>query len=194
MTTPAAHTWRAARALKRLGAKQVMIVQPAGPEAPKREDAADLSESECRVRIMEAIDWVAPSPNQDEEESLKAHTLGELYSLYDEWERQPWVWEGILPASSLSLIVGKSETGKSTIICGSINAIAKGLSFFGRMCRQGRVLYLAADPGSEFVAARTFGRLGLNPQDEVRTVIGALVGRRDGFRNCGESSPTSSLY
>jgi hypothetical protein len=122
-----------------------------------------------------------PAPSEGQDEPLRAYSLQELYAHHDEWERQPWVWEGILPSSSLSLIVGKSETGKSTIICGLIHAIAKGLTFFGRSCQKGRVLYLAADPGSEFVAARTFRRLGLDPQDEVRTVIGALVGRKDGW-------------
>jgi hypothetical protein len=158
-------------------------------------DLKDLDDNECEgiYAVVAKKAWaerpqvpaIAPAgagvPYEDREEPLKAHTLGELYTLYDEWERQPWIWDGILPSSSLSLIVGKSETGKSTIICGLIHAIAKGLNFFGRACRKGRVLYLAADPGSEFVAARTFRRLGLDPQDEVRTVIGALVGRRDGF-------------
>jgi hypothetical protein len=111
-----------------------------------------------------------PAPK---EEQIKALGLAELYGVIDEWDRRPWVWDGILPHSSLSLITGKSETGKSTLIYALIYSIVKGLPFFGRDCEQGRVLYLAGDPMSEIVAGKTFRNLGLD--DGVIVVPDALV-------------------
>src|SRR6266851_472049 len=117
-----------------------------------------------------------------EDEILKPLNLGQLYDLCDEWDRQPWVWDGILPHSSLSLIVGKSETGKSTIIYALLYAVVKGLTFFGRQCEQGRVLYLAGDPMSEVVAGKTFRGLGLDRDDGVMVLPGALASNPSGLK------------
>jgi hypothetical protein len=114
---------------------------------------------------------------------LKMLDLGQLYDLVDEWDRQPWVWEGILPRASLSLIVGKSETGKSTLLYRLIYCIIRGLDFFGRKCEQGRVLYLAGDPISEVVAGKTFRDMGLARTDALRVVPGALVGSPTGMKD-----------
>jgi hypothetical protein len=115
----------------------------------------------------------AAAPTQEPEEKISALHLKQLYRIIDEWDRQPWVWDGILPHSSLSLIVGKSETGKSTDIYSLIYAIVSGLPFFGRQCEEGRVIYLAGDPMSEFVAGKTFRALGL--EDGVIVIPDALV-------------------
>lgn len=112
-------------------------------------------------------------PDKEPEEKISALNLTQLYSLIDEWERRPWVWDGILPHSSLSLIVGKSETGKSTLIYSLIYALVTGTDFFGRQCEQGRVVYLAGDPMSEVVAGKIFRSLGL--EDGVTVVPDALV-------------------
>jgi len=112
----------------------------------------------------------------DPELVLTPLKLGALYELLDKWLEIPWVWQGILPHGSLSLLVGKSESGKSTFVYALIYSIIRGLEFLGRTCEKGRVLYLAGDPASEFVAAQTFRSLGLDPEEEVLTLRGALVG------------------
>lgn len=119
-------------------------------------------------------------PETPEGDVIKALHLPDLYKMIDEWDRQPWVWQGILPHSSLSLIVGKSETGKSTLIYALIYAVVMGLKFFGRLCEQGRVLYLAGDPMSEIVAGKTFRELGL--EGNVVVVPDALVMHKDGIQ------------
>jgi hypothetical protein len=118
---------------------------------------------------------------EEEQEPLKPLGLGALYDLVDEWDRQPWIWDQILPQSSLSLIVGKSETGKSTLIYRLIYAIVRGEDFLGRRCEKGRVLYLAGDPVSEVVAGKTLKQLGLERTDDVRVVPGALVAQKNGM-------------
>jgi len=117
-----------------------------------------------------------PPVNIDPELVLKPLDLGALYAIYAEWQKVPWVWQGILPHGSLSLLVGKSESGKSTLVYALIYAIIKGLNFFGRECERGRVLYLAGDPASEYVAAQTFQALGLEEHEGILTLRGALVG------------------
>lgn len=112
-------------------------------------------------------------PKEEPEQKITALNLDQLYSVIDEWDRKPWVWDGILPHSSLSIIVGKSETGKSTDIYSLIYAIVTGAELFGRQCERGRVVYLAGDPMSEVVAGRMFRSLGLG--EGVLVVPDALV-------------------
>ncbi len=138
----------------------------------------ELSTEEREASLAVVLDGFWPPVKQlllpeTNEDKIKPLTLDQLYGVIDEWDRRPWVWDGILPHSSLSLIVGKSETGKSTLIYALIYSIVKGLDFFGRQCEQGRVLYLAGDPMSEIVAGKTFRNLGL--EDGVIVVPDALV-------------------
>lgn len=114
--------------------------------------------------------------NIDPDHVLRPLGLGKLYELYAEWKQRPWVWAGILPRGSLSLFVGKSESGKSTLVYALIYCIIRGLEFLGRLCEPGRVLYLAGDPASEWVAAETFAALGLTQDDPVMVLCDALVG------------------
>jgi hypothetical protein len=114
----------------------------------------------------------------DPELLLKPLGLGALYDLFEAWQKQAWVWEGILPHGSLSLLVGKSESGKSTLVCALIYCIIRGLKFLGRQCERGPVLYLAGDPASEYVAAGTFQTLGLDPSDGITVIRESLVGNR----------------
>jgi hypothetical protein len=160
-----------------------------GLAAGKLNPLPDLNETEldeemqaaARAAVKEFVELYGPKPKadprQDEEEEyskINALNLDQLYQVIDEWDRQPWVWSGILPHSSLSLIVGKSETGKSTLIYSLIYSIVTGTEFLGRQCEQGRVLYLAGDPMSEIVAGKIFRELGLSG-DVVRVVPDALV-------------------
>lgn len=115
-----------------------------------------------------------PAEEIDPDLILRPLDLTALYTMLDEWLKVPWVWQGILPHGSLSLLVGKSESGKSTFVYALIYCIVNGLTFLGRLCEKGRVLYLAGDPASEFVAAQTFRALGLT--DDVLVIRGALVG------------------
>jgi hypothetical protein len=118
----------------------------------------------------------APALSQEQGEPLRTLTLGALYDMSEEWKTRPWVWEGILPHNSLSMLVGKSESGKSTFIYALIYSIVTGQKFLGRQCEQGRVLYIAGDPASEFVAAETFARLGLGRDAGVLVIAGSLIG------------------
>jgi len=147
----------------------------------------ELSESELdeelrrlALSVVKAFrdDYAVPE-KEPEEDKISALHLTQLYDVIDQWDRQPWVWDGILPHSSLSLIVGKSETGKSTLIYSLIYAIVTGSDFFGRRCEQGRVLYLAGDPMSEIVAGKTFRALGLT--EGVVVIPDALVMHRTGM-------------
>lgn len=154
----------------------------AGQLNPLPELSVTELEEQLQVVALEAVkDFraahtkkaAATPPQQEPEAKINPLTLKQLYEVIDQWEARPWVWQGILPHSSLSLIVGKSETGKSTLIYSLIHAIVTGGEFFGRECEQGRVVYLAGDPMSEVVAGKMFRALGL--EESVIVVPDALV-------------------
>ena len=115
----------------------------------------------------------AAPPQEPPEEKISVLRLSQLYSIIDEWDRRPWVMDGVLPHSSVSIIVGKSETGKSTDVYSLTYHVVTGTEFFGRQCERGRVIYLAGDPMSEVVAGKTFRALGL--EDDVMVIPDALV-------------------
>ena len=168
------HMEMVSSALQRLGTNDLRQID--WRDAPLRGDAADYAGD-----VDALID--AAEESELDQPRMKPLGLGELYDLVDEWDRQPWVWEGILPRSSLSLIVGKSESGKSTLIYRLIHAIVKGTELFGRRCEGGRVLYLAGDPVSEIVAGKTFRELGLDREDAIKVVPGALVSSPTGMED-----------
>lgn len=116
-----------------------------------------------------------------EDETLRVFDMGETYDVLEEFERRPWIWQGILPHKSLSLLVGKSESGKSTIAYGLIYSILRGISYFGRKCEAGRVLYLAADAASELVLAKTMRGLGVGREEGLKIVAGSLAMYKDGL-------------
>lgn len=56
-----------------------------------------------------------------------------------------WLWEGILPAGGLSLLVAKPKVGKTTLAFNLALAVAGGKDFLGRMTKQFPVVYLALE-------------------------------------------------
>jgi hypothetical protein len=153
-----------------------------------------LTETDVDDEMQRIVDAYVPVPAErvpavveDDEDEVelppKVLSLGQVYDLVDEWDRQPWIWDKILPHASLSLISGKAESGKSTLIYGLIYAIVKGEEFLGRRCQRGPVLYLAGDPVSEIVAGKTFKAMGLmDGEDPIHVVAGALVGHANGIK------------
>jgi hypothetical protein len=56
-----------------------------------------------------------------------------------------WLWEGILPAGGLSLLVAKPKVGKTTLAFNLALAVAGGRDFLGRKAKQSPVVYLALE-------------------------------------------------
>ncbi len=56
-----------------------------------------------------------------------------------------WIWEGILPAGGLSLVVAKPKVGKTTLALNLAIAISRGQPFLGKKTQQGAVVYLALE-------------------------------------------------
>jgi hypothetical protein len=56
-----------------------------------------------------------------------------------------WLWEGILPAGGLSLLVAKPKVGKTTLAFNLAVAVASGREFLGRRTNQSPVIYLALE-------------------------------------------------
>jgi hypothetical protein len=170
---PAASTWRAPRALKRRGAKQIMMVETA--KGPKGEDAADVNEFECRARVMAAIDWVEPVEGVKNESQN-----GNIPALLIPWEtrdravvaneaylKRTAVVDKLMYTSSVSMVTGGKHAGKSTLVRWLAICVAKGIPFLGREVTQGPVFYIASE--DETMAARQeLLRLGWNQDDPLR--------------------------
>lgn len=71
----------------------------------------------------------------------KLITISELMKLPD----QEWLIEGLLPAQGLCLIYGEPGGGKSFVALDLACRVAMGVSWQGRQCRTGDVIYLAAE-------------------------------------------------
>lgn len=78
-----------------------------------------------------------------------------------------WVVDGIF--SGLSLLWGEPGAGKSFVAISVAASVASGRPWLGRHTRQGRVVYIAGEGGSEAVARRMRTALdvwGVDPEDE----------------------------
>jgi Bifunctional DNA primase/polymerase, N-terminal/AAA domain/Primase C terminal 1 (PriCT-1) len=56
-----------------------------------------------------------------------------------------WLWEGILPAGGLSLLVAKPKVGKTTLAFNLALAVAGGRDFLARKTKKSPVVYLALE-------------------------------------------------
>jgi hypothetical protein len=56
-----------------------------------------------------------------------------------------WLWEGILPAGGMSLVVAKPKVGKTTLAFNLAIATTRGAPFLERSTTQGSVVYLALE-------------------------------------------------
>lgn len=87
--------------------------------------------------------------------------------------------DGLLKASSLSVVAAKPKCGKSTFARQLAVAVAQGKQFLGRETQQGTVLYLALEEMQSEVLNH-FHELGLRDTDPLR------------FR-CGSVDPTNAV-
>ena len=58
---------------------------------------------------------------------------------------QSSIWEGILPAGGMSLLVAKPKVGKTTLAFNLAVAVSRGRDFLNRKTEQGPVVYLALE-------------------------------------------------
>jgi AAA domain len=83
------------------------------------------------------------------EETSKTTHLFTLISAKDvmatEDVEQAWIWEGILPAGGMSLLVAKPKVGKTTLAFNLAVAVSRGGEFLDRQTAQGAVVYLALE-------------------------------------------------
>jgi len=74
-----------------------------------------------------------------------------------------WIWEGILPAGGLSLVVAKPKVGKTTLALQLAVAVSRGDIFLGRKTRQANVVYLALEEHRDEVQ-KNLSKLGVTDE------------------------------
>jgi AAA domain/Bifunctional DNA primase/polymerase, N-terminal/Primase C terminal 1 (PriCT-1) len=65
--------------------------------------------------------------------------------LAQEEEQTEWLWDGILPAGGMSLLVAKPKVGKTTLAFNLAVAVSRGADFLGRKTQKVPVIYLALE-------------------------------------------------
>ena len=88
-----------------------------------------------------------------------------------------WLWEGILPAGGLSLLVAKPKVGKTTLAFNLALAVAKGKDFLGRKTKQSAVVYLALE----------------EKKSEIRKKLKSLADTPEGIRFHFGSAPEKAI-
>jgi sarcosine oxidase gamma subunit len=154
------HMERIARALHRLGARDLSWVEPPAG-VPAGWDAADtVAEGrDVRALLAAAKPWKPPASGP------QLMTAAEV--LQAENAAGPeWVVHGLVPAAGVVLLVGRPKSGKSTLARALAVAVAQGRPFLGRPVQQGPVLLLSLEDRRQDVA-RHFRTLGLRPEDPL---------------------------
>lgn len=81
-------------------------------------------------------------------------------------DTERWLWNKTLPVGSCSMLVAKPKVGKSCIAVGLSIAVCRGLTFLGRECRRGSVVYLFLDGPADDIKEQ-FVKAGLRDDDEL---------------------------
>lgn len=87
-----------------------------------------------------------------------------------------WLVEGLFPADSPSLVVGKPKTGKSSLVRNLIACVIKGHKFLDRSidipAGTGRVLYIHLDPKDPpHIIAKELRQLGITEKEKGRMAL-----------------------
>ena len=120
--------------------------------------------------VRAALDWMIDRDATTASNPMISKTveLGELLTEPDEPVR--WLVEDVMPAGGSSLVVAPPKAGKTTAARCLAVAVARGLSWLGRECDRGPVLYLALEERRDEVK-RHFAKLGARPDDQIRVYV-----------------------
>ena len=90
--------------------------------------------------------------------ALTGYTLAELRQL--DFPAHRWIIEGLIPAGSLTLLVGRPKAGKSLLAIDLLASVATGTDFLGLPVEAGKAVYLPAEDSPALVRERLEARLG----------------------------------
>ena len=126
---------------------------------------------EALLKMIERTPWGTDSgrplptaPPADGHGGMRFDRLGDL--LAEQEEEKPYLVDGLLPASGISLLAGKPKAGKSTLARCLAFAVARGEGFLGRATIKGSVLYLALEEKRSEVK-RHFQDMGATGKEEI---------------------------
>jgi putative DNA primase/helicase len=124
------------------------------PGIPEKGDVSDYLRDHSKEDLLALIDDAPPftqksKREQDQPQSEAAKHHFTLISARDvvaaEDVEQAWIWDGILPAGGMSLLVAKPKVGKTTLAFNLAVAVSRGGEFLNRQTEQGSVVYLALE-------------------------------------------------
>jgi RecA-family ATPase len=97
----------------------------------------------------------------------------------DEVARQPapmWLIKGVLPDADVAIVYGAPGSGKSFLTFDMAAAVARGVDWFGRRVRRGRVVIIAAEGGGAY-GKRVEAYCRANDIDAARLPVGIINAR-----------------
>src|SRR5262249_15390329 len=113
-----------------------------------RELRSRIGKAECGERSADSDNSRSQTKNNTEQKTAAKHNFT-LMSVKDvlagEDKEDLWIWDGILPANGMSLLVAKPKVGKTTFALNLAIAVAHGAEFLCKATTQGPVVYLALE-------------------------------------------------
>jgi AAA domain len=140
---------------------------------PDLRDGSDPAVRAALTPPPEQPESASPPPPPPSPSAFVFTPLRDL--LNEEIRPERWLWDGILTAGGLSLVVGKPKAGKSVLARNLAFSIAHGLPFLGRPTRQGVVCYLAFEESRRGVK-RHFELMGADGTEPIHIHIGPRYG------------------
>ncbi|HXG70036.1 MAG TPA: AAA family ATPase, partial [Gemmatimonadaceae bacterium] len=147
------------------------------PDLPVKGDVSDWlaaghSKDEL-IALVKATPLYVPTattPTNDPDDTALLTGLSDLLSEPD--DALDWLVTDRFASGSINLLAGKPKAGKSTLARALALAVARGASWLGSRCHQGRVVYIALEDKRSEVRRhlRAMGATGAEP---IRFLIGS---------------------
>lgn len=179
-------------------AKEVRVVEL--PGVPEKGDVSDWISLGRGASDLKQATKATPCWFGDSAASLEAYSGGskirpmrmkDLISLVKKLgeDKDEWIWENLIAAESVVMLVGAPKAGKSTFVAAMVAAIARGEPFLGLKTKKIKILILGLEERRRDVAKR-FKQLGVTKgirylQGPLRASPEAYAALRDYVKSHG---------
>jgi putative DNA primase/helicase len=168
------HAKQVARSLKGI-ARSVRIAEL--PDLPEKGDVSDflLPLTDATKEDFLNLICLPELERKDESRTDDYHFISGNVLLAMPKPEVEWIWDGILGAGHLGLVMGKPKAGKTYFTFNLAVAVSRGTAFLGREVTQGPVLYLALD------------------QDEIQKYMDMMGGDFSNIKFHCDKAPTDAV-
>lgn len=100
---------------------------------------------------------------------IDKYTTTEYFDFEESFTELEWITKGIIQRGNIGTMLGPPSVGKTFNVIDLMAAVARGIPWQGRRCKQGRVIYVAAEGGNALKARiKAYNKEhGLKPGDYI---------------------------